>query len=188
MKEQIAGDVLEPVSNDRITAPSLLVCGPWDQAGNSQKNEAQRLTTREDELEDTISVVGQTFLGLTINCARCHSHKFDPIPQEEYYRIKSVFEGVKHGERPLLPSPEEIPAQEARIPALKKELATANEELAKVEARKAAVTNASRELLTQLNAALAAVTKASNALQAVKAPRMTYAGTRAQPTPTRFLK
>ena len=188
MKEQIAGDVLEPVSNDRITAPSLLVCGPWDQAGNSQKNEAQRLTTREDELEDTISVVGQTFLGLTINCARCHSHKFDPIPQEEYYRIKSVFEGVKHGERPLLPSPEEIRAQEAQIPALKKELATANEELARVEARKAAVTNASGELLTQLNVALAAATKASNALQAVKAPRMTYAGTRAQPTPTRFLK
>ncbi len=108
MKEQIAGDVLEPVTRDGIVAASLLVCGPWDAAGNIQKNETQKMITREDELEDLIGVVGQSFLGLTINCARCHSHKFDPIPHEEYYRIKSVFEGVKHGERPIetaTPSP-----------------------------------------------------------------------------------
>jgi len=95
MKEQIAGDVLEPVSNDGIIAASLLVCGAWDEAGNSQANATQKAITREEEMEDMISVVGQTFLGLTVNCARCHSHKFDPIPQEEYYRIKSVFDGVK---------------------------------------------------------------------------------------------
>ena len=108
MKEQIAGDVLEPVTSDGIVGASLLVCGPWDAAGNIQQNATQKLITREDELEDLISVVGQSFLGLTINCARCHSHKFDPIPHEEYYRIKSVFEGVKHGERPIdseAPSP-----------------------------------------------------------------------------------
>ncbi len=101
MKEQIAGDVLQPVTRDGIVATSFLVCGPYDQAGNSQKNATQRAITREDELEDLIGVVGQTFLGLTINCARCHAHKFDPISHEEYYRIKSVFEGVKHGERPI---------------------------------------------------------------------------------------
>lgn len=101
IREQIAGDVLEPVTRDGIVATSLLVCGPWDQAGNAQKNATQRAITREDELEDLIAVVGQTFLGLTINCARCHAHKFDPISHEEYYRIKSVFEGVKHGERSL---------------------------------------------------------------------------------------
>ena len=101
MREQIAGDVLEPITSDGIIAASLLVCGPWDEAGNSQANAAQKAATREEEMEDTISVVGQTFLGLTINCARCHAHKFDPIPQEEYYRIKSVFDGVKHGERSI---------------------------------------------------------------------------------------
>ena len=101
MKEQIAGDVLEPVTSEGIVGASLLVCGPWDAAGNIQKNETQKMITREDELEDLLGVVGQSFLGLTINCARCHSHKFDPIPHEEYYRIKSVFEGVKHGERPI---------------------------------------------------------------------------------------
>lgn len=101
MKEQIAGDVMEPITQDGIVATSLLVCGPWDQAGNSQKNATQRAITREDELEDMIGVVGQSFLGLTVNCARCHAHKFDPIPHEEYYRIKSVFEGVMHGERTI---------------------------------------------------------------------------------------
>ncbi len=99
VREQIAGDVIAPVTADGIVAAGLLVCGPWDQAGSSQANEMQRLRTREEELEDLLSVVGQSFLGVTLNCARCHDHKFDPIPATDYYRIKSVFEGVKHGER-----------------------------------------------------------------------------------------
>jgi Protein of unknown function (DUF1553)/Protein of unknown function (DUF1549) len=101
MREQIAGDVMEPATRDGIIAPSLLVCGPWDYASSIQKNPTQQAIARDDELEDVIGVVGQTFLGLTLNCARCHSHKFDPIPHEEYYRIKAVFEGVRHGERDL---------------------------------------------------------------------------------------
>jgi hypothetical protein len=103
--EQIAGDALQPATTESINAVSMLVCGPWDQAGSSQANVAQRMTTREEELEDLIGVVGQTFLGLTINCARCHAHKFDPISHEEYYRVKAVFEGVKHGERTISESP-----------------------------------------------------------------------------------
>ena len=117
MMEQIAGDVLEPVTRDGMIAVSLLVCGPWDQAGSSQANATQRATTREEELEDLVSVVGQSFLGLTINCARCHAHKFDPISHEEYYRVKSVFEGVKHGERSIA-TPEETKAHDAIKPAL----------------------------------------------------------------------
>jgi mono/diheme cytochrome c family protein len=101
IKEQIAGDVLEPVTSESIIAASLLVCGPWDQAGSSQANATQRAITREDEMEDLLGVVGQSFLGLTVNCARCHTHKFDPISHEEYYRVKAVFEGVQHGESPI---------------------------------------------------------------------------------------
>ncbi len=112
MREQIAGDVMEPITSAGIIATSLLVCGPWDQAGNSQSNVTQRMITREDELEDLIGVVGQTFLGLSVNCARCHDHKFDPIPHEEYYRIKSVFEGVKHGERSILTNAEATTASD----------------------------------------------------------------------------
>ena len=133
MKEQVAGDAMEPVTSDGIIATSLLVCGPWDAAGNIQKNETQKMITREEEMEDMISVVGQTFLGLTVNCARCHSHKFDPIPQEEYYRIKSVFDGVKHGERPFAGAAE-AKAREDRIAALKDELASAQQTVSRIEA------------------------------------------------------
>ncbi len=133
MREQIAGDVLQPTTPDGLIATSLLVCGPYDQAGNAQSNATQRAITREDELEDMISVVGQTFLGLTINCARCHSHKFDPIPQEDYYRVKSVFEGVKHGERSIA-GEEEKKAREEKRSALHKAAAIASEKVQKFDA------------------------------------------------------
>jgi hypothetical protein len=132
VREQIAGDVLKPISSQSIIATSLLVCGAWDQAGSSQANVTQRLMTREEELEDLISVVGQSFLGLSINCARCHSHKFDPIPQEDYYRIKSVFEGVRHGERSIL-SPEQVEARSKTAAELKVTLLDAEDQLEEIE-------------------------------------------------------
>jgi mono/diheme cytochrome c family protein len=132
MREQIAGDVLEPVTSEGIIGASLLVCGPWDEAGNSQANVTQKAITREEELEDLISTVGQTFLGLTLNCARCHSHKFDPIPIEEYYRVKSVFDGVKHGERPFA-SAQEVRKREERKTALRQESASAQKEISDLE-------------------------------------------------------
>ena len=134
MKEQIAGDVLEPVTGDGIIAASLLVCGPWDEAGNAQANATQKAITREEEMEDMISAVGQTFLGLTLNCARCHSHKFDPIPQEEYYRVKSVFDGVKHGERSVV-SAAEATAREEHIAALKQQIALAQDTVSRIESQ-----------------------------------------------------
>ena len=140
MEEQLAGDVLEPVTSDGIVATSMLVCGAWDRAGNAQANATQRAITREEEMEDMISVVGQTFLGLTLNCARCHSHKFDPVPQEDYFRIKAVFDGVKHGERPIS-SPAEIAAREQRAAARAEAIAAERATIAALEregARRAA--------------------------------------------------
>ena len=133
MQEQVAGDVLEPVTSDGIVGASLLVCGPWDEAGSSQANVTQRAITREEEMEDLVGTVGQTFLGLTVNCARCHSHKFDPIPQEEYFRIKSVFDGVKHGERGIA-SPAEVKAREQTIERLKREMAEAQDLVTRLDA------------------------------------------------------
>lgn len=132
MKEQIAGDAIEPITTEGIIATSLLVCGPWDQAGNGQQNKTQRAITREDELEDLIGVVGQSFLGLTINCARCHAHKFDPISHDEYYRIKSIFEGVKHGERSIATA-EEVAAHNQLRKNLENEIAIANKTLNRIE-------------------------------------------------------
>ena len=138
MREQVAGDVMEPVTSDGMIGPSLLVCGPWDQAGNAQANATQKMITREDELEDLLGVVGQSFLGLTINCARCHAHKFDPIPHEDYYRMKAIFEGVKHGER-TIPATAVSDETKERREALEKSIATAGEKVARIEAMGAAL-------------------------------------------------
>jgi mono/diheme cytochrome c family protein len=102
VREQIAGDVLPGVTSERIVATGFLVAGPYDEVGLNQQSKIMRSRAREEELEDVVSVVGQTFLGLTVNCARCHSHKFDPITHEDYYQLKAVFEGVRPGDKDIL--------------------------------------------------------------------------------------
>lgn len=96
---QIAGDVLEPGNGEAITATGFLVAGAYDEVGQNQQSAAMRAVVRQDEMEDYIGTVCQTFLGLTVNCARCHDHKFDPIRQTEYYRISAALAGVRAGER-----------------------------------------------------------------------------------------
>ncbi|MBD3673398.1 MAG: DUF1549 domain-containing protein, partial [Planctomycetaceae bacterium] len=97
---QLAGDILHPNDANAITATGFLVAGAYDEVGQSQQSAAMRAVVRQDEMEDYVGTVGQTFLGLTVNCARCHDHKFDPITQAEYYRLASALSGVRHGERP----------------------------------------------------------------------------------------
>ena len=77
-----------------------------------------KAVVRSDELEDMIGTVSQTFLGLTINCARCHDHKFDPVRQVEYYQIASALSGVRHGERDLSAIDPETVASRKQIEAL----------------------------------------------------------------------
>ncbi len=134
MREQVAGDVMEPVTSAGIIASSMLVSGPWDQAGNSQANATQRAITREEEMDDLVSVVGQTFLGLTVNCARCHDHKFDPIPSADYYRVKAVFDGVRHGDRSI-EGAEETRQREARRDQWRRVIETENRNIAALESR-----------------------------------------------------
>jgi hypothetical protein len=92
--EQIAGDS----TGDEI-GTGFLVAGPYDIVKSPDIN--LTLMQRQDELADMINTTGTTFLGLTIGCARCHNHKFDPILQKDYYSIQAVFAGVNHGERSL---------------------------------------------------------------------------------------
>ena len=124
VREQIAGDVIDPVTREGIKATGFLVAGPYDEVGNGQRSQLMRMRVREDELEDIISAVGQTFLGVTINCSRCHDHKFDPIPQEDYYAVKAVFEGVFHG-TPTYLTPAEVKQRQADEARLRKEFKTA---------------------------------------------------------------
>ena len=96
VREQIAGDSM---GADEATA--FLVAGPVDRV----KSPDPVLTAqqRADELHDMVSTTGSTFLGLTVGCARCHAHKFDPVSQVDYYAMTAVFAGVQHGERPVRP-------------------------------------------------------------------------------------
>ncbi len=136
-KEQIAGDVLVPATADGIVATGLLVLGPTDAVGLTSAVPQERVAVREDQLEEMIGVVGQTFLGLTVNCARCHDHKFDPIPQKDYYRFKAIFDGVwqpTKGEelnadgRPLL-TPDELKARNERLAPIHTRIAELEESL-----------------------------------------------------------
>jgi hypothetical protein len=106
-RQQLAGDVLAPGDPDALTATGFLVAGAYDTAGQNQQSTAMKAVVRQDELEDLVGTVCQTFLGLTANCARCHDHKFDPIRQQEYYRLTSALGGVRHGERELTTRAEE---------------------------------------------------------------------------------
>lgn len=96
---QIAGDVLTKNSAEGFIATGFLVGGAWDEVGQSQQSAAMKAVVRQDELEDYVSTIGQSFLGLTIHCARCHNHKFDPISQTEYYELTAALDGLRHGQR-----------------------------------------------------------------------------------------
>lgn len=104
VRRQLAGDVIHPDDPRATIATGFLVAAPWDEVGQTQQSAAMRAVVRQDELEDLIGATAQTFLGLTVNCARCHDHKFDPVTQTEYYHLAAVFAGVKHGDRDSLQS------------------------------------------------------------------------------------
>jgi len=94
VREQLAGDELDTVTPETLTATGYYRLGIWDD------EPADPLQARFDELDDLITTTGQVFLGLTINCARCHDHKIDPIPQTDYYSMLAFFEDVtRYGER-----------------------------------------------------------------------------------------
>ncbi len=118
VKEQIAGDQI----GDGI-GTGFLVAGPNDLVKSSDPNLTKM--QRQDELADYINATGTTFLGLTIGCARCHNHKFDAITQRDYYAMQAVFAGVRHGNRPLSPSPDHLEREafvDAQIRKLETEL------------------------------------------------------------------
>ncbi|RCL39423.1 MAG: DUF1549 domain-containing protein [Verrucomicrobia bacterium] len=93
---QIAGDHLRP-GFEGMSAVAFLTAGLHNTVIGS--SEFMRRTARQDELEDITGTVGQTFLGLTVNCARCHDHKYDPISQREYYQLASTLRGVYRREQ-----------------------------------------------------------------------------------------
>jgi hypothetical protein len=97
IREHLAGDVLAAGDADAETGTGFLVAGPYDNVGN--QDAAQAAVIRANTLDDVIRATGEAFLGVTVGCARCHDHKFDPITQQDYYRLYATFAGVVHGTR-----------------------------------------------------------------------------------------
>jgi mono/diheme cytochrome c family protein len=97
--EQLAGDTLPEADGLARAATGFLVGGSHDVVGNlTPEGQAQQ---RADDLDDLITATGTAFLGLTVHCARCHDHKFDPIAQRDYYALQAVFAGVQHADREI---------------------------------------------------------------------------------------
>ena len=99
---QLAGDLLAPDDVQAVKAVGFIVAGAHDTV--VPVVDRMRAMMRQDELEDIVGTVSQTFLGLTVNCARCHDHKFDPITTREYYQLASALSGIDHGERDFVPT------------------------------------------------------------------------------------
>src|SRR5262249_15399291 len=101
IREQVAGDVLAPGDPKGIIATGFIAAGPWDFVGHVELREGtvDKLKARLLDRDDMVTTVFSAFQSLTVGCARCHDHKFDPIPQREYYRLQAIFAGVERGDR-----------------------------------------------------------------------------------------
>jgi mono/diheme cytochrome c family protein len=97
--EHLAGDVIGKDNPQVEVGSAFLVAGPYDDVKN--QDPVAQANIRAATLDDMITATSGAFLGLTINCARCHNHKFDPIPTEDYYRLRAAFEGIEHGRRAI---------------------------------------------------------------------------------------
>ncbi len=118
VRQQIAGDVF-----GSEIGTGFLVAGPYDLVKGQDPN--LRIMQRMNELDDMINTTGTTFLGLTLGCARCHNHKFDPVTQKDYYSMQAIFAGVQHKDRNLA-----IPKErQVKIAALDKEIVSLRSKL-----------------------------------------------------------
>jgi hypothetical protein len=157
VREQIAGDLLPAADqeqrDERITATGFLVVGPKIiLAGDKEQ-------ARMDAIDEQIDTVGKAFLGLTLGCARCHDHKFDPIPVKDYYALAGIFDSTQtvHGQllhrrdlsgwnlRPLGPDGDRLyaawKAYDDRLDALKKQRAMLQPQLANLKKKAKARAN-----------------------------------------------
>ncbi|MEM7316265.1 MAG: DUF1549 domain-containing protein, partial [Planctomycetota bacterium] len=93
IREQIAGDEKQPTDPEKIIASGFLRMGPWEHTGMSVAK-----VTRQQFLDDVTDSVGQVFLAHALQCARCHDHKFDPVPTQDYYSMQAVFATTQFAE------------------------------------------------------------------------------------------
>jgi hypothetical protein len=136
VRQQIAGDLLASADAattaeakaavESLAATGFLVAGPF----TTQQTQKERERSRYEQLDDMIHTLGTSMLGLTVGCARCHNHKFDPLPQHDYYRFASCFGEVGFSNTGINMDPETFQKQKAEFDKAHEPLAAA---LAKFE-------------------------------------------------------
>jgi hypothetical protein len=132
--EQLAGDELPDASAETFIATGYYRLGPWDDEPADPKED------RFDQLDDIVSTTSQAFLGLTLGCARCHNHKFEPLTARDYYSMVAIFNGLERPRRgrteldlPIGPREQVAAAraQERKIDALEKKVEAIREPVRK---------------------------------------------------------
>jgi len=124
IREQLAGDAL-----GEDAATGFIVGGPNDTVRSPDP--VLTAQQRADDLNDMAATTGSAFLGLTIGCARCHTHKFDPVTHTDYHALVAMFAGVRHGSRPVRPPDHDV--RLAKAQALQRELEPVLTSLAQFE-------------------------------------------------------
>ncbi|QGJ72207.1 Planctomycete cytochrome C [Planctomycetales bacterium 10988] len=117
IREHLAGDILGKDQPDVAVGSAFLVAGAYDNVKN--QDPAQAAQIRANTLDEIINATGQAFLGMTLGCARCHDHKFDPISQRDYYGLYATFSAVTHGAVPLATPEQKAERAKQLAPILK---------------------------------------------------------------------
>ena len=150
---QLAGDEAEPGDRDALIATGFGRAGPREVVGGNVDPKVRR----QSELTEVTGTVGSVFLGLTIGCARCHDHKFDPIPTVDYYSLQSFFAGAELVEVPTA-SKAEIDAYEESKKLAEAKIAPLRARMAEVEAPyRQALKDRKRSMLTPVERELMAI-------------------------------
>ena len=159
VQEQLAGDALFPDDADGVVALGFIAAGPWDYVGHVELPESKTdgLIARYNDRDDMVMNTMSTFLSLTVHCARCHDHKFDPISQEDYYHLQAVFAGVDRANRPY-DADTKVAARRRRLTSVRREFES------RLEAINKLVADVSSPEIEQLDRGLAELKQQNDAL------------------------
>jgi hypothetical protein len=167
IEEQVAGDVLHPNTIDGMVGIGFIAAGPFDFVGQIEvrTGTVEKRRVQNIDRDDMVSVTLNVFNSMTAQCARCHDHKFDPISQEDYYRLQAIFAGVDRADRPYDADPD---VRERRLHL--------NNELGLEQRRLAEISQSWHRTVGPRLQALddAIAKKKSNAKSTVQAPQFGY--------------
>jgi len=157
IQEQLAGDVLFPGTRDGIEGLGFIAAGPWDLIGHAEvpENKIDGKIARHLDRDDMVASTMGTFNSLTVHCAQCHNHKFDPILQEDYYALQAVFAAVDRADKRF----DVDPAVAAERGRLESEKRAADAQRKEIDAKLAAAGGAE---LVELEKKIVAAEKAAS--------------------------